>query len=307
MPPVLFSHMNKAFFCSLLCLPLLPCTAGLAAPVGDYAQEVLEKVRSEEAERRASYLGDPALFEPETVLLTRFELDVTGDGQPETFLSATLEREPALSWRVIDGASQRPIAEDVVLDPRMVYTQNAPEGLRLSQVTRQADGSYGLQSYQFSADGTVRDFSKPLSVEERRTLRLDGAESARVLGDRLAPAGKVVLLEQFAADPLAPWRPWDRERSAYAQVTGMDLETLQAIRENRYIPTKSSANLAAVTPASNSVRSAASSGESSFPSPRRGADEALPSAGSSSRLLWFAVALAVLGVFSWRRLRSAHR
>lgn len=213
-----------------LMLALLGIQAVDSQDLGSLARETSSKVDAQAALERDHYQGNPADYQRPIVHLCRFQLDVTGDGTPELFAGSTHGADTAVDWVVYDGAQpDRLLAKDLSLDPRHIYQKAGPDGHTISQIGRNEDGGYLLKSYHFGTDGAFEVRSRPADLEERDRLRKDQAIKKATLGEARQPSVEIVLLDAFLRDPSTKWRPWDRERSALAQLNREDEVVLRQL------------------------------------------------------------------------------
>ena len=168
---------------------------------------------------RCCCLGSGCLWD---ACVFRFNLDVTGDGNPELFLgsSSMVVRSP-VNWSVYTSPSSGEalrVAENLLLYPGGFYLGQAGGMNRLISVFS-GPSQVTIREYRFSSDGTVQSEVQQLDGEDAREMM--GSEGWR---DALGLGGRVedleiekVLLAEYLNNPTVNWRIYDRSHAPESQ------------------------------------------------------------------------------------------
>ena len=187
--------------------------AGVNDPAMDAARNVIKSQR--EADDNFDYWS-PSIY------LFQFDLDVTGDGNPELFLgsSSMVDRSP-ISWSVYTSTSSGEAsrtAQNLLLYPGGFYLEQVGGISRLSSVFS-GPSQVTIREYRFSSDGTVEAEMQELDGEDARKMM--GSEDWR---DALGLGARVenleiekVLLVEYLKNPAVKWRKYDHSHAPESQ------------------------------------------------------------------------------------------
>ena len=190
-----------------------PAVAGVNDPVMDAAWNVVENQR--EADVNFDY-WNPNIY------LFRFNLDVTGDGNPELFLgsSSMVDRSP-VSWSVYTSTSSGEtmrVAENLLLYPGGFYLEQAGGMSRLSSVFS-GPSHVTIREYRFLSGGRIQAEVQEFNGEDAR--RMMGGEDWRDalgLGRRVEDLEiEKVLLAEYLNNSAVKWRKYDRSHAPESQ------------------------------------------------------------------------------------------
>jgi hypothetical protein len=202
--------MHLLYFSALSFLLLLPhAVEGVVDPVVDAAKQVLEEQRMADADFD---------YWKSQIYLFRFNLDVTGNGNPELFVgsSSMVDRSPVL-WSVYfrkpDGKAAG-VGENLMLYPGGFYLERDGMRSRIRSVFSNPS-NVTIREYIFSSNGTVQKKVQEFEGADARKMMSDEDwRDALKLGQRIDNLDvQKLLLAEYLRNPAVEWRPYDKTRA----------------------------------------------------------------------------------------------
>lgn len=188
-----------------------------AADVNDPAMDAARNVVKSQREADANFdYWSPSIY------LFRFNLDVTGDGNPELFLgsSSMVDRSP-VRWAVYTSTSGREVsrtAKNLLLYPGGFYLEQTGGLSRLRSVFS-GPSHITIREYRFSSDGTVEAEVQEFEGEDaRKMMGSDDWRNTLGIGVRVEELEiEKVLLAEYLLNPSVAWRKYDHSHAPEAQ------------------------------------------------------------------------------------------